>query len=362
MKYLLILFLFLVGCHVPSKVVMEGSGGRAAYNLEVQKTNGEEMLLNLVRLRYFDTPFFVNVSSVTTTFTFSNKAAATLAIPGFITNKNSLSLGGESQWSNQPTIQYSPLQGQEFASQILNPIKVSTLKQVVYSGWEIDRVFQLAVQDLKDLRNITKDGMIYPSEADKYLNFYKVINLLRELQKRGLLQIGFTEISKKDDLSLKTLQLAFPSKETLGKQIGKLLDEKDPINGKYVLNFVDGFDEKGQVGILPRSIISCMRSLSRGVTVPKEDVKKKTVIDFPEDFLENKEYEKIIRGLLKVHNSPFKPKNAYVAIKYRDHWFYIKDNDINSKKTFMLLLELYNLQAGMAKETGPVLTLPLGVG
>ncbi|NGX49654.1 MAG: hypothetical protein K940chlam5_01253, partial [Candidatus Anoxychlamydiales bacterium] len=57
-----------------------------------------------------------------------------------------------------------------------------------------------------------------------------------------------------------------------------------------------------------------------------------------------------------------KPKHPYVSIKYRDFWFYIEDDDLHSKKTFMLLLELYNLQSGRGPDKGPILTLPLGVG
>ena len=58
----------------------------------------------------------------------------------------------------------------------------------------------------------------------------------------------------------------------------------------------------------------------------------------------------------------FKTVNLFLSIKFRDSWFYIKDNDLHSKKTFMLLLELYNLQSGKRTSKGPVLTLPIGVG
>ena len=58
--------------------------------------------------------------------------------------------------------------------------------------------------------------------------------------------------------------------------------------------------------------------------------------------------------------SPFPPLNAYVSIRYRNHWFYIEDNDLNSKSTFSLLVQLYDLQSGDAKGSAPVLTLPIG--
>ena len=54
------------------------------------------------------------------------------------------------------------------------------------------------------------------------------------------------------------------------------------------------------------------------------------------------------------------PSDAYVKIYYRDHWFYIEDSDLNSKSTFNLLMQLYNLQSGDNQGDAPVLTLPLG--
>ena len=53
------------------------------------------------------------------------------------------------------------------------------------------------------------------------------------------------------------------------------------------------------------------------------------------------------------------PDMAFVAIPYRGQWFYLADNDLESKSTFMLLTQLFRLQAGAAKSAGPTLTLPV---
>ena len=51
---------------------------------------------------------------------------------------------------------------------------------------------------------------------------------------------------------------------------------------------------------------------------------------------------------------------AYVKIRYRDHYYYIADNDLESKSTFMLLTEIFNMQAGQGVALMPTLTLPVG--
>ncbi len=366
--------LILTGCHFPSSMVLEGPGGRNAYNIEVQKTNAEEMLLNLVRLRYYDSPFFLEVSSVTSSFTFKNLAAATINIPGF-NHTNPMSLGGETQWQTQPTIQYSPLEGQEFANQLMQPLDIATLQQVIYSGWDIDRVFRLAVQHFKEYHNVPQEKELDPEKHPKYQNFIKALRIMKKFQEEGILQVGIKEHRKIDEKENKegciepnmTLQIAFPVDDEDSKTLADLLGEAQPKNGKYMVSIVQGFNKKGEIGVLPRSILSCMYNLSHSVDVPDKDLeenKAKTLYDETDDVKKEKQrVKKEIHSLMNIYNASLKPKDSYVCIKYRDNWFYIKDNDLYSKRTFMLLLELYNLQSGRRKtQGGPVLTLPIGVG
>ena len=51
--------------------------------------------------------------------------------------------------------------------------------------------------------------------------------------------------------------------------------------------------------------------------------------------------------------------NAYLAVQYRDMWFYIQDNDVASKETFMLFETLLALQAGEIRHSQAPLTLPV---
>jgi len=61
-----------------------------------------------------------------------------------------------------------------------------------------------------------------------------------------------------------------------------------------------------------------------------------------------------------VHSSKERPANAYIYAPYRGYWFYIANDDLETKSSFLLLQQLFNLQAGQAKAEGPTLTLPVG--
>jgi hypothetical protein len=54
------------------------------------------------------------------------------------------------------------------------------------------------------------------------------------------------------------------------------------------------------------------------------------------------------------------PKCAFVAVRYRDYWYYIDDRDQTSKSTFALVTQLNRLDFGRDAPGAPFLTLPVG--
>jgi len=74
-------------------------GSRADYNVALRRTDDEQLLLNLVRLRYRDRPLFLEASSLTTQFTFGG----TLGEPTVTTltpKMKTSSAGKSSSWKN----------------------------------------------------------------------------------------------------------------------------------------------------------------------------------------------------------------------------------------------------------------------
>jgi hypothetical protein len=63
--------------------------------------------------------------------------------------------------------------------------------------------------------------------------------------------------------------------------------------------------------------------------------------------------------LINVHNSTAKPEKAYVAVSYRDRWFWIDDRDIHSKAMFYFLMTLFSFtERGESEQMMPVITVP----
>ena len=359
LKYFAIIFsiISLTSCQVAAKTAMMGPGGRVAYNETIQKGTAEQMLLNIVRLRYFDSPMFLDVATVTSQFTYRNAAGTSIQLPGFNT-ANPVSLRGDTSWQNQPTIQYSPLEGKNFAGQLMQPVDLKTLQQLIYTGWDIDRLFRLVVQMINDIPNAPLAASPANDKLVQFEKFYEITELLRHFQLEMKLRVGIVPGSSNNT---QAMQISFPVGTKEGKRLAKFLNEHvEQDDGYYVATFQLGFNKSGEIGILPRSLLGAMYYSSLGVYIPSDDIESGAAF-FPK-VLNDPDYnwQKSLGSLMNVCWSKREPKCAHVKVQYRNKWFFIDDRDMNSKKTFILLQQLYSLKSMDVVQAPPILTIPLG--
>ena len=62
--------------------------------------------------------------------------------------------------------------------------------------------------------------------------------------------------------------------------------------------------------------------------------------------------------LIRILSSKTEPTDAFVTIHYRNHWFWIDDRDLKSKRTFSFMMMLFTLADTGAKEPMPLITIP----
>ena len=63
---------------------------------------------------------------------------------------------------------------------------------------------------------------------------------------------------------------------------------------------------------------------------------------------------------LHVRTATEPPTNAFVSVRYDDHWFYIPNSDQLGKQAFSLLAYLFQMQAPKIQGAGPLITVPTG--
>jgi hypothetical protein len=334
---------------------------RIHYNMAVQQTDAQELLLNLVRLRYRDTPVFLEVASISANLKFQADADAGGLIPSSGTNV--VTLGAGVAYEESPTMTYTPLRGKQFVTQMLEPVKLEILLLLSYSGWSVERVFRLLVQEINGVRNAPTASGPTPVIRPEFRRFRRVSKLLRALQLHDLV-----------DLSTAPSDAGGDDKKGPGRRIFLLLKPEaleraetqelvellslTPGRRYYEIVSRVGQINPDQISVVPRSVTAAMYYASQAVEVHQEDEEKGCVTVTLDAEGNRFDWKEVTEDFFYVQ-SRAEPTDAYVSINYRGHWFFISDADLESKSTFVLLTTVLALQAGGVPSTGPVLTLPV---
>lgn len=385
------------GCLGPAAI----RSTRMRYNEVVRATNDEQLLMNLVRLRYADSPIFIDLPSITSQFEVAG--GTTYPGPGGAqTNFGIVGLSG----SDTPTLSYRPRQGRAVAKTLLNPLSAD-LFSVVNAGARVDQLFWMTLNDINDVQNAFRATTLVPKVPDDNSLFLRGISLLMAIDDQGGAE--FEYVTSEDDensgsipeglvlgsdllgaakdgyafranqdgrLALhkqeKNLTLRIrppfthsPEMEELaqifhltpGLSRYKLKSELQPDAGSSPLGTFGAGDT---IYLNLRSILQIMTFLSKGVCVPEEHVRDGVAPMTPGPDGRPFNWTQVAAGHFFVASQKHRPHNAEVAVHYRDYWFFIPRNDVNSRSVLAVLEVLLALQESEKESPGPVLTLPVG--
>ena len=110
------------------------------YNEAISRSWDEQTLLNLVRLRYRDNPLFVDINSVTASYSLSRNASASAELTGKALDLTKIGAGTGITFNDNPVISYGYLRGNEFTKRMLSPLSLDELRALARSGWSIERL------------------------------------------------------------------------------------------------------------------------------------------------------------------------------------------------------------------------------
>ena len=397
----------LTGCQFgPSALKVSN----AQYSDAMRVAASEELLVNLVRMRYRDVPLFLGISSISTQFQFERSGDITGSLienvgAGGAKTPDLLGLSAGVAYSERPTITFAILGGQEFQRNMLKPISVAALSLLAESGWRGDRVLRLTVEELNGLENAPTASGPTPSRAPDCRRFFEATSLMNSLSIDRVIDFKFETRRKRISSPLPVSSIgggdlvnaakagaefkATPDgqqmeltkeERVLVMRFGRrAADSPDAARLRELLRLKPGqtcFDlveaEESEVGgfepdqrhgelvVDTRSLTGVLYYLSNGVQAPAAHERAGLVTRTVDAQGNPFDWSDVLADLFAVHSSRRRPLNAAVSVRHRGYWFYIRDDDETSKSTFLLLHQIFALQADRAERTKPVLTLPIG--
>ena len=346
--------LLLAGCsHLGPKTVPRD---RFDYNTAISNSWKEQTLLNIVKLRYADMPLFVEVASVVSGYTLEGS----VNLGGTVSNKTAvqgdfLSLGTAGKYTDRPTITYAPITGAKFNESFMTPIPPKAVLFLLQSGWSAELIFPIVVDSINGMRSRIAAGA---NQRQGDPNFYRLVTLLRKVQKSGV--IGMRIIKETDQ---KETTVMFFHRRNLAPEIASTLQEinelleLDPT--RQETNVTYGLIPRNdqEIAMLTRSTLQIMVDLATQIDVPKAHVEDgRTVSSLKPATVGEGDLE----PLIQVTSSTDKPENAFTAVKYEGHWFWIDKRDFRSKRTFAFLMILFSLTETGGTKGLPLVTIPAG--
>jgi hypothetical protein len=374
------------------------------YSDAISRTSDGQMLGNLVRMRHYESPVFLQVSSVSTSFNVGASAGASATLPSGSPNSYGLDIGGSV--SEAPTITFSLPESEKYYGRMLAPLSAKQVTSLVLAGFDSELVFNTAVRGVNGLRNISADLESSSEQSAASQKFQEAFELIKKLRAEGFvdLELGGKEtdwsspvqVDPRSDISQvlllgaasyamsndaeivgypdgkwqthkyeKHMALRFsrasdqsPDAQRLKKLLALKLDhynfsmvEAELVNAEKprgVLGQPPGALDPDviwvEIGLRGRSMLEIMQVASKQVQVPGMET---GTTDGLSDWL-------------VIKNSESEP-DSRIRIEQRGRWYYIDDSDSRSRKSFAMLNALFAVVGGTVPGAAPVMTIPVGL-
>ena len=326
---------------------------RFDYSGSMSESWKRQTLLNIVKLRYLDPPIFVDVGQIVSGYSLETgiNVGGQLSSSDAI-QRNSLLVGSSARFTDRPTITYIPLTGNKFVKGLMMPLPPESVFFTIQSGWPADGVLFAAAASINGLKNQeTSLGGVTPPDPD----FLRALALLRKIQLSGAVGMRVTQDAQKQETSLLTFRVKDIPQETLNdiRELRQLL-KLDPDAAEIKLVFGATPANDRELAVLTRSILHLMQTMASQVEVPPEDLAQTRAVPGWESAQDKPGATRMVR----IQSSKKKPTDTFVVIDYRDHWFWIDDRDLRTKRAFAFMMMLFTLADTNEKENLPLITIP----
>jgi hypothetical protein len=326
---------------------------REEYVQALRESWKRQLLLNIVAMRYGEAPAFLEVASVINQYVLAGQANAALGWSSGTVSGSTQGLGVNGSFADRPTITYTPVTGDRFVRQMLTPMPPASLIALVQAGWPVDFLFRLTVRSMNGLNNVTGNRMMGSAGS---ADFFRVLESLRRIQLSGSVGLRVVKGEKGDAT---VLVLTGRGSEEVEEDIRTVRDKLGLGAGAGEVRVTYGTvprDDR-ELAMLTRSATEMLVEMASWVEVPEPDLADGRAAPAREQVnIEGFD----VGPLVKVHSAESEPEGMFAAVAFHDHWFFIDDRDLPSKRVFSFMMLLLSLTESGTGQGTPLVTVSTG--
>jgi hypothetical protein len=271
----LLLTFWAVGCSSigPAAVPRD----RVDYANAIGTSWERETLLNIVKLRYGHAPVFLSVTQVVTGYQFQSTVGGGLTTSNFTANKDVFGVTGvataEGQYTDRPTVIYTPLTGVDFLQKLMTPIPPSAVLFVLQAGYPADVIMPLALDSINGIHNESRRVMRHAADP----RFSRLVQLIRSLQLAEAVEVRIEHPKDGSETSLLTFPSSRdPQAKAESAEVRSLLSVTPDLQRLTV--YYGGYSGRNdEIAMQTRSMLQVMTELAAEVQVPQSDVSEHKV-------------------------------------------------------------------------------------
>jgi hypothetical protein len=309
-----------------------------------------QMLANIVKIRYVDMPVFIDVGSIVSGYSLSTTVNGNLGFGNSFTGGDTQGLGASGTYTDRPTITYMPKTGDDYLRAILEPVAPTSLLALIQAGYSSELLFTWAVEAINGVRNWSLSRRSDNRSATADPEFLEYVALMQELQVLG--GLGFelsSEEEGKNDIIFRLKKQGLPESTLQKSRRAAEIIGLDPKREQFRVIYAPFKSDSDTLSIQTRSVIQMLSAMAGFIDVPAE----KAAHAAP-----GYDVSAISRRPFQVHSGKDRPDETFAHVKYQDYWYWVDNSDITSKRVFTLMLFITTLTNQSNDQNAPVLTIP----
>ena len=346
----------LTGCMSYGAVTLDRD--RLDFTQAMANSWKQQMLLNIVKMRYGDTPIFVDVGQIVSSYQVSSsvQAGGTIypGLPAGSTGSNRIfNLGVQGQYTDRPTITYTPLTGSQFVRTLMTPIPPIRLFELIEAGWRADQLLMAGVQTINGHSNSRGGAQLRLEDPE----FVTLINALRRIQAAGAMGSRYHADRDQNGEGLVVYFAMKNATAEVRQDIGevKRLLGLNPARTEFPVMYGEvppGRDDV--IALHTRSGFQILYELATFVQVP--EAHERDMRAYPH-LPPAPGGQETLPPLIRILSGEEKPADAFATVLYDGRWYWIENRDLPSKGQFSFLLIMLTLAESGPGAPSPFVTI-----